>query len=703
MLVSTPLGADKLLLVGFDGTEQISGLYSFCLDLIATNATKINFEKLLGEGMVVAMETVGENPESNEPSYRYFSGICCKFSQGNRDKEFTSYRAEIAPHYWLATRTMQSRMFQQMSVPDILKKIFKDMGMKVDYQLDGTFEKREYCVQYQETDFHFTSRLMEEEGICYFFKHAKDGHMMVVGNSNRVFPDVPGPSKMQWDVVEGAGHERREGRNVHEWVKHQEVRSGKFTMLDHSFELPGRSLRVSKSTLSSVAVGGVNQKLGVAGNERLEIYEYPGEYAKRFDGVPTGGGEQSAEVQKIFQENAKTAEIRMQAETLAGLRIEGSSNCRHFTSGHQFSLERHFDAEGKYYLLSVHHTAHGGNAYRSGIEEPFVYSNKFTCVPIALPFRPQRITPKPHVLGAQTALVVGPAGEEIFTDKYGRVKVQFPWDRASSADSDSSCWLRVGTSWAGKQWGAIQIPRIGHEVIVQFLEGDPDRPLIVGSVYNAGAMPPYKLPDNKTISTVKTRSTKDGAGFNEVRFDDKKGEEQIFIHGEKNLDLRVKHNRYEWIGSDHHLIVKKNQIEHVQNSRSETVDADHREKIGKDRHVKIIGKEAIEVGESHSFTVKGDVIEVFKKNHSEQTTGDVYLKADNIVIEAATNITIKVGGSSIAIEAGGIGIKTSGEIKVESAGPLKMESSATADLKSPATTVKGDGTLTLKGGMVMIN
>lgn len=691
MLVSTPLGTDKLLLTGFEGTEQISGLYSFQLDLIATNATKINFDKLLGEGMVVAIEMVGENPESNEATYRYFSGICCKFSQGNRDKDFTSYRAEIAPHYWLATRTMQSRMFQQMSVPEILKQVFKDMGMKVDYQLDGTFEKREYCVQYQETDFHFTSRLMEEEGIFYFFKHAKDGHMMVVANSNRVIPDVPGPSKIQWDVVEG---KRREGRNVHEWVKHQEVRSGKFTMLDHSFELPGRSLRVSKSTLGSVAVGGVNQKLGVAGNENLEIYEYPGEYAKRFDGVPTGGGEQSAEVQKIFQDNARTAEIRMQAETLAGLRIEGSSNCRHFASGHQFSLERHFDAEGKYYLLSVHHTAHGGNSYRSGIGEPFVYSNNFTCVPLALPFRPQRTTPKPRVLGAQTALVVGPAGEEIFTDKYGRVKVQFPWDRASSADSDSSCWLRVGTSWAGKQWGAIQIPRIGQEVIVQFLEGDPDRPLIVGSVFNAGTMPPYKLPDNKTISTVKSLSTKGGAGFNEVRFDDKKGEEQIFLHGEKNLDLRVKHDRYEWIGNDQHLIVKKNQIEHVENNRDLTVDADAKEKIGKDRHLKVVGKEAKAVDGSLSLTVQNDVIEVFKANHSEETTKDLYLKADNVVIEGMTSVTIKVGQSYIAIDSSGITI---------SASQTEVEGTATVEVKGPAATVKGDTTLTLNGGTVAIN
>jgi len=315
------------------------------------------------------------------------------------------------------------------------------------------------------------------------------------------------------------------------------------------------------------------------------------------------------------------------------------------------------------------------------------------------------------VQGPQTAIVVGPQGEEIYVDKYGRVKVQFHWDRTQKADENSSCWIRVSQYWAGKNWGAIHLPRIGQEVVVEFLEGDPDRPIIVGSVYNGANGTPYNLPAEKTKSTLKSQTTKGGGGFNEIRFEDKKGSEQVFIHGEKNQDVRIKNDCFEWIGHDRHLVVQHDQVERVKNNRDETVDADHKEKIGKDRHLKVEGKEAKEVVKSLSLTVKDDVIEVFKKNHSEQTSGNYYLKADNVVIEALTNITIKVGDSYIAIEASGIKIGTPGTIELESTGQttvkatagLALESPATAEMKSPATTVKGDGTLTLKGGVVLIN
>jgi type VI secretion system secreted protein VgrG len=266
---------------------------------------------------------------------------------------------------------------------------------------------------------------------------------------------------------------------------------------------------------------------------------------------------------------------------------------------------------------------------------------------------------------------------------------------------------------AGKAWGNFSIPRTGQEVIVEFLEGDPDRPIITGRVYNATSTVPYALPANKTKSVLfKSNSPKGGGGFNEIRFEDKKGEEQVFIHGEKNVDIRVKKDTYEWVGKDRHLIVKKDQFEHVENNRDEIVDKDHKEKIGKDRHLKVVGKEAKAVDGSLSLTVKGDVIEVFKANHSEETTDDYYLKATNIVIEGTSNVTLKVGGTSIALESGGVGIKTDGQIKIESSGPteikatgpLKLESSATADLKGGApTSVKSDAIVTIKGSLVKIN
>lgn len=502
MMVSTPLGANKLLLVGFEGTEEVSKLFTFRLDLLATNGMPVQFEKLLGQPMLVSVRIVNEGSDS-AAKYRYFSGICSRFSQGNRDNDFTEYQAEMVPHLWLLTRRSQSRIFQQMTVPEILKKVLH--GIKVADEIDGHFEKRDYCVQYRETDFAFVSRLMEEEGIFYFFRHTKDAHELVIGNSPRTHVPVLGEHTARWHNVDGGD---REGNHIHQWQKHQEVRSGKVTLWDHSFELPGDNLHAMKSTLGSVKVGKVTQKLAVADNEQLEIYDYPGEYAKRFDGTDRDGGPTPAEIRKIFEDNRRTAEIRMQAETVAGLAIRGTSNCRHFTTGHHFMLDRHFNAEGQYVLTSVTHSAKLGNAYRSGGKETFDYTNTFSCIPNDLPFRPQRTIPKPLITGVQTATVVGPKGKELFVDKHARVKVQFPWDREGKHDNNSSCWIRVSQPWAGGTYGGLIFPRIGQEVIVDFVEGDPDRPLIIGRVYNAGSMPP---PSNAGREDSDVRRSRDKA------------------------------------------------------------------------------------------------------------------------------------------------------------------------------------------------
>ena len=315
------------------------------------------------------------------------------------------------------------------------------------------------------------------------------------------------------------------------------------------------------------------------------------------------------------------------------------------------------------------------------------------------------------IKGTQTAIVAGRKGEEIHTDEHGRIKVQFHWDRESKGDENSSCWIRVGQLWADRGWGAVYIPRVGQEVIVGFLEGDPDRPIIIGCVYHGTNRPPYKLPGEKTKSTVKSGSSPGGGGFNEIRFEDKKGEEQLFLHAEKNQDIRVKNDCFEWIGNDRHLIVKNDQKEQVENNRQEAIGADHNEEIGKDRHLKVKGKEAKAVDGSHSFTVKGDVVEVFKANHSEQVTNDYYLKGDNVVIEGMSNVTIKVGQSFIAIESPGIRIGTNGQIVLEAKSTISakgtagvtIESPAQAEIKSAKTTVKGDAMTIIQGGLVKIN
>ena len=630
LAIQTPLGKDKLLLVGIAGHEAISQLFQFQLEALAENKNEIAFEKLLGQSVTVELEAASSGK-------RYFNGIVSKAIEGAQDRIFTEYTLEIVPKFWLLTRKTHSRIFQHIDVPDILKKVFD--GLDVTYDLQGSFQARDYCVQYRETDFNFASRLMEEEGIYYFFKHSAGNHQMVVANTPEGHADVPISTTAIFEGVEGG--ERDEDR-VFTWVKTQELRSGKYTLWDHCFELPHKHLDADKTIIDSVAAGSVNHKLNVANNQKLEIYDFPGEYAQRFDGINGGGGEQPEELQKIFEDNQRTVGIRMEEEAASSLLIQGASGCRQFTSGHKFNIQRHFNADGSYVLISVRHAGRE-DSYRTAGED-FSYSNAFTCIPFELPYRPGRISAKPVVPGTQTAVVVGPSGEEIFTDKYGRVKVQFHWDRDGKNDSDSSCWVRVATSWAGKQWGSIYIPRIGQEVVVDFLEGDPDQPIIVGSVYNADMMPPYTLPKEKTKSTVKSRSTLNGgtSNWNEIRLEDKKGNEQIFINAEKDLDLRVENDAREFIGNDRHLIVKANQLEQVGQDNHAHVKGDHLEKIDGDMSLQVGGERQEKIG-----TV--DTIEAGQ---------EIHLKAGmQIIIEAGAQISLIGAGGFIDIGPSGVTIQ----------------------------------------------
>jgi type VI secretion system secreted protein VgrG len=541
--VSTPLGADKLILVGLSALEGISRLFSFHLELLAENKTDVAFDRLLGQPINIRLE----QPKNRQ---RYFNGICSRVSQGMRDDVFTSYRMEVVPSAWLLTRRAQSRIFQHLSVPDILKRVFT--GLDVSYQIQGTFQQRDYCTQYRETDFNFASRLMEEEGIYYFFTHSERGHQMVLANTPEGHPEIPGESKLVYEVTEGGA---ALDEAIGSWEKTQELRSGKYTLWDHCFEMPDKHLEAEKLAQEAVVVGTVTHKLQVGGNDKLEIYDYPGEYAQRFDGVDKGGAEQARMLAGIFQDNVRTAGIRMQQETLGGLLIQGTSNCRNLQCGHRFTLDRHFNGNGTYVLVEVRHTAKLEN-YRSGGGQ-FTYHNAFECIPLGLPYRPPRLAPKPFVQGPQTALVVGPTGEQIFTDKYGRVKVQFHWDRSGKYNADSSCWIRVMQPWAGGGFGAIALPRAGHEVVVVFEEGDPDQPLIIGSVYNAAQMPPFDLPDHRMFSGIKSNSVggNPAKNFSGLAFNDTPGGERVALYAERNMMVNSENNLSHHVGNyQHHQV-----------------------------------------------------------------------------------------------------------------------------------------------------
>ncbi len=640
LILTTPLGADKLLAIGLHARESISELFQFDMECKAESGTAVDFGKLLGQKVSMKLEV----PPQKE---RFFSGICSRVTQGESDQDFDYYRLEVVPQFWLLTKRAQSRIFQHVNVPDILKKVLT--GLDVVLQIQGTFEPRDYCVQYRETDFDFASRLMEEEGIYYFFKHTASGSQMVVANTPQSHTDLQPTSALQFKALsQGAAVDNQA---IYLLSKSQEVTSGKFTLWDHNFQLPHKHLEADKPITDSVQVGRAAHTLKVANNSTLEVYDWPGEYAERFDGVNRSGGDQPAELQKIFTDNKRTVGLRMEAAATTAVVLRGASNLRHLAPGFKVTIttindtSKPLQVDGPFVLTSVKHTALMGANFRSGGGQGFTYNNSFTLMPAAVPFRPERTTYKPFVGGPQTAVVVGPQGEEIFTDRHGRVKVQFHWDREGKSDADSSCWIRVTQPWAGNRWGGFFIPRIGQEVIVDFVEGDADRPIVVGCVYNPEQPHPYlgDGPDtsnmnnhkqNPRVCGVKTNTTPGGGGFNEWRFDDTKGKEQVFIQAQRDHDLRINNDRREIIGHDTHLIVG-GQDKHGNKcgDQTETIWQDRHQTVHRDHSEQVMGNVQYMVGHGDAAS-GGNVDIVIEKNKQEliEQSSHQHVMSDKFVV-----------------------------------------------------------------------
>lgn len=493
--IDTPLGMDALLLTKFTGREGLSVPFGFELDIVSENHN-VKFEDIIGKNATVSVILA-------DGDKRFFNGIISRFAQGMAGEEdksihFSCYTATMVPWLWLLSRTADSRIFQQLSVPDIVEQIFTEKGF-LDYKLllDDTYEQKDYCVQYRETDFDFISRLFEKEGIFYFFEHDEGKHTLVLADAPDKHKHCPKQETARCQISAGGWTEEDVITNL-EWT--QEIRVGKYTLNDYNFEIPSADLKVEAPSTIELGPG-----------ER-EIYDYPGSYAKRDNGD-------------------RLVNIRMQEQESRITTITGSSVCRAFTSGYKFDIQdyhREDINEKSYVLTSLSHNA--SQAISSGDVEPdFSYVNNFVCIPHDVPYRPSLITSKPVIEGAQTAIVVGPAGEEIYTDEHGRIKVQFHWDREGKKDENSSCWIRVSQIWAGAGWGAMHIPRIGQEVIIDFLEGDPDRPIITGRVYHGANTPPYTLPDEKTKSTIKSNTSPGGGTANELLMEDKSGKTQVVL------------------------------------------------------------------------------------------------------------------------------------------------------------------------------
>jgi len=567
--VTTPLG-DALWFRQMTGTEALSLPFEFDVTF-HSKQTGLSAKAMLGKGVTLKVETEGGK------GVRHFNGICTRFGSGGREGEHLLYTAKLRPWLWLASRRSDCKIFQFKKVPDIIKEVLGKYGFPLSDKLKKSYREWDYCVQYQETDLNFVMRLMEHEGIYFYFQHADGSHTLVMADDMTCHSPLPGKPNIKYFGVDAVAVADEEHFNS--WQVREEVNSGEYITDDYDFEHPRGDLTTKRKNPFGHS------------HDAWERYMWPGGYVKLGEGETYSG-------------------VRLETLEAEHERAQGHTTVRTMAPGYLFNLERCPRADQNREYLSVAATYFFRDNARMSAgsgDGDADWGIMVTSQPTSVPYRPQALTPKPLTSGPQTAVVVGPAGEEIYTDKYGRVKVQFFWDRYGNKDEHSSCWIRCSHPWAGEKWGFIHIPRIGQEVIVDFIGGDPDYPMITGRVYNADMMPPYGLPDNKTASGIKSRSTKNGGAtdFNEIRMEDLKGKEQLYVHAQRNLDTVVEADESRVVGHD-----RNTRIGHD----------DSRFVVNNDRHV-IGGNQAIQVEGNQSSAIKGNQDNSVNGNQSNMVDG----------------------------------------------------------------------------------
>jgi type VI secretion system secreted protein VgrG len=623
--LTTPLAEDVLLLHRFDGEEALSQPFEFRLSMLSEDDA-IDAKDLVGKRI-----TLHASDGDDDADGKCWSGIVASFGRSGSQwfagagegQEMTTYEAVIVPWFWQLKLVEDCRIFQNLSIPDIVDTILGELQLgKHETDLSSTYDPLEYCVQYGESSFDFIARLLEDAGIHYFFKHDPDEPADVLVISDHQEKDYKGHVKQLRFAANAA---EQNDPVVFSLARRQHMRTSRVMMRDFDFTKPTQNLEASVDTM-----------LKVGTQKAFQSFRYPGGYLERNAGDDR-------------------ARLAMEIEEAAHELLDGAATLLEIRPGVAFQLD---DApndvlEPAWRTVHAHHRGENNFNDDSGSSQ---YRNDFTVMPLALPYRAPRRTRKPHMRGPQTAIVTGPAGEEIYTDQYGRVKVHFFWDHLGKGDDKSSCWIRVSQAWAGRGWGAFFLPRIGMEVIVDFLEGDPDHPLVTGCVYNGDNPTPYTLPAEMTKTTVKTQTTKGGNGFNELRFEDKKGDEQIFINAQTWFDHRVGKDSRTYVECDQHAIINRDRIEEIHRNQHTTVTKARVAEIKGDDHLHVDGLQAVKVDGSLSLKVGGAVAESFK-SHSEQSSTSIYLNAGtDVVIEAGATITLKAGGSFITIGASGVTI-----------------------------------------------
>jgi type VI secretion system secreted protein VgrG len=680
----SPLG-DQLLFHHMEGEEELGRPFRYDLSLRSEDGDLV-LSDLLGQVVTVELDLPETAPTPTD-GIRYFNGYVTRFSRQGVHRNYHVYSATIRPWLWLLSQPSNCRIFQNKTVPEIIKEVFRAHGL-TDFQesLTGDYSPREFVVQYRETDFNFVSRLMEGHGIYYFFTHQADKHTLVLADSygahNKVtgYEEVPyfRPGSMQQSLPD----------HIDDWEDVQQIQPGTVALNDFNFETPKTNLLVTRSAPNS------HEKAD------FERYDYPGEYPKRSDGEVL-------------------ARLRLEELNAQYEQAQGSGNARGLVTGSLFNLTGYpVDSENREYLATGTALTIEGPDYESqgGGGGGELFRCKFTAIDSHCPFRSQPGAPQPTVPGPQTAIVVGKDGEEIWTDEYGRVKVQFHWDRDGKDDENSSCWVRVAQMWAGAKFGAINIPRIGDEVVVDFLEGDPDRPLITGRVYNADNMPPYPLPGNKTQTGIKSRSSKGGNpdNFNELRFEDLKGDEEVYLQAEKDLNILVKNDESRIVGHDRTKEVKNDETSTITGNRTEevckdetiTIHGNRTETVDKNETITISGARSESVAKDETISITGARSETVGKNETISITGarsETVGKDETISITGARQVgvgkadTLTVGAGRTQTITGDDQVTVSKKLLFDAGDEIVIK---TGDA---SITMKKDGTIILKGKDVSIS
>ncbi len=681
--------------VKLHGHEGLSELYEFVVEFVSDDSS-IVFDDVVGKPAVVEMMT-------NEDS-RFVHGIVCRVEETGVGQKLTSYEVAIVPAFWAFGLKSDCCIYQELSVPDVIKDILESGGLAsgtdFDLRLEGTYDSREYIVQYRESDLDFVRRLCEEAGIFFFFEHAEDGHKLVFADDPGAHADITGlvvlpfrssETGMQSDV-EQVSHLRFA----------RTLRTGKVMMQSFNFE---------KNTLALAAESAAES---ASGHEAEHVeYDFDGRY-----GDENGG--------------KALAQMRQQAYDARRRILTGSSNCRQFVAGFKFGVSEHprDEINADYVLVRVRHEGEqpqAAGADAIGAESGRrAYTNTFEAIPATVPFRPLPLTERALIDGPQTAVVTGPSGEEIHCDAHARVKVRFHWDRYGPTDDKSSCWVRVSQS---HRIADLAIPRVGEEVVVEFLEGDPDQPIITGRVYNGGNPSPYSLPGDKTKSTIRTPSSPGGGGFNEIRFEDAAGSEEIYLHAQKDWNIDVLHDRTQKIGHDNTHKVTANETMSVGGERSRTVGANETVTITKNRTLTVSGDESITVKGNETVEVQGgstthvvgitkltvdkdfslsvgkDVSHVVGGDESIAITGSQSATVDgDLTLATKANLTQSADGSFDTSAKGDASLAAKGKMSLDAGKKMLIEGADEITLKcgSASITLKKNGDIEIKGGKVNV-